>query len=229
MLEFLGSQFSTENIMGNMMWAGIISLLARLWIKFKESPLSKKKEIAFWLLAPSTVFALLLMITFAVTVSSAQKPMLSATIDAINLHPSPFNKDSTGLVLIVSIKNAGLPTILDGWKVIVTLPDGKDIVSTQLKIPESFTLTGPSGTVHYSGRDAIYDKAIGNPIPTGGIVRGLLMVSIDNVDHTIVRQPSTNISVQFKDVLNKTHIVEKQMTGLSSEPVYFPGLSAPGS
>lgn len=142
--------------------------------------------------------------------------------------PTPDSPAQAALVLTVSLRNIGPPTICEGWSVGVIRADGTKVAPA----PRIYALTPPitmrldtGRVIQYSETDALYTKA-GTPIPTGGMVRGILLAKIPAMSANL-RAQGTKIHVSCDDVSGKMHHADYTMTGINQEPTYLPGMSKP--
>jgi hypothetical protein len=135
-------------------------------------------------------------------------------------------------VVNVTIKNTGIPSIVDNYRLTVrrngqthncsiqALPDEKSSVSFGFAIASS----GPPLTLRQ--RDFIYEKATTRPIPTGSLERGWLFSLVPGLDFGTLSQSmeGTIIELSCRDILGKqyscNHIAK--MSDISS-PKYTPG------
>jgi hypothetical protein len=140
--------------------------------------------------------------------------------------PPSSSPPQAALIITVSLRNIGPPTICEGWWVEITPVNGTKFVPRLYALTPSVSIELSAGReIHYGEADALYTKT-GTPIPTGGMVRGVLLARIPGVAATI-REPGTKIRVFCDDVSGKTHHAEYTMTGINQEPVYLPGMSKP--
>jgi len=71
-----------------------------------------------------------------------------------------------------------------------------------VRIPDIINLTVRGQTVTYSAEDSIIEKGV-SPIPSGGMVRGILMAEFDGGLERILRAPGTAFTLVCKDVSGK--------------------------
>lgn len=230
-VDFLSQLLSWQNVVSNLFWTAVFTTLLRAltWL-FHKNP---RREIWFWVVVPLLVLALWSAATFLTT--GWREPRLSTSIDVINCHAMPRElaskfsvpADSTSVVLVVSLRNSGMPTVAEGWSLAATLPNGESAKGTPLFLPDKLTLSGPTGEIAYQGTDALYDKAIKGPIVFGGMVRGVLWFAFPSVPIDAFNQPGTTLVLSCVDVLGKKHSAVRKIGAFSGSPRYLPGLESP--
>jgi len=186
-----------------------------------------KNEKLYWVIFPLLIFGIIILI-FSMTKTLPDKPILSANIDSLCTGPMPNDPSSSFAILVVSVRNAGSPTILEGWSVNLKTSKG-DVFKGQLQyIQDKFIATNRRGeTIVYHKEDALYNKNVNTPIPFGGMVRGVLFVLFKGVEFSILQHPVTIIEVNYIDVHGVTHKASIPILDISEQPKYYPGLSEP--
>ena len=141
-------------------------------------------------------------------------PCMRAYINQVNLGVLPTDTASTMVFIIMYIRNTGQPSIADHWTVRGIFPDGRTVIGQNQFIQGTMTLSGGPGTSArtYHESDALYAKAL-NPIPTGGMIRGVLMVYFQGMDQSQLAQRGTKIVVEFEDVFERRYSAMQIMTG----------------
>jgi len=92
-------------------------------------------------------------------------------------------------------------------------------------VPEDFALQFPSESREFNVADALYDKAMLSPIPTGGKIRGVLWFQVEQVNASVINKVGTIFGLWFKDSFGHLHtaICTISRSG-KTLPTFFPGL-----
>ncbi len=151
------------------------------------------------------------------------KTEIRANISQITLHPDFEDKNSTGIFLVVSIRNVGDPTSLADWKLEVKFTDGTISEGLLMVIPSTVTLQGDIGIQKYYGRDALYNLTLA-PIAKGVLLRGVLWFNIPNIKPEAFLL-GTQFKLKFKDVLEREYFATMTISSKAGELLYYPGLS----
>jgi len=153
----------------------------------------------------------------------ALKPDIRAEIDQFYCLPFPDDKNSTGVLLVVSIRNLGDPTSLEAWRLEIEFLDGKIFEGQIIKLPTEINFIGTTGNHKFKEGDALYNKAL-SPSPRGEVLRGVLWFKIPNIKiETFL--PGTKVKLWFNDVLGQEYFAVGSIDLEPVKPMYFPGLS----
>lgn len=141
---------------------------------------------------------------------------------------------STALTVIASLRNLGTPSIAQGWRLQIILPDGDQMLLTpqMLDKTQDIKIHDDNGrlTATIPMADALYDKAIEKPIEPGSLVRGVLVFIARHIPVPSVRQQGTKFTLICNDVANKqvtgSYVWRGSGPGVHS---YYPGMIPPPS
>lgn len=106
----------------------------------------------------------------------------------------------------ITIKNQGLPSMIDGWEVALIRSTGER-VQGQIQAISKINVVMDDGVAQvFTSADTIYEKAVKSPIPQGGMVRGWLAVNFpgmtrDNVPDDCFYQ------IYFYDIFDQKHTI----------------------
>lgn len=227
MPDFLSGVFTWSNFISNLIWSIPITIGFRLVLWLFQKPVREKY---FWVIVPLFVITLLFAASYLTGGRSRlNEPHISGTIEGVNMAPVP-GSNNTSLLVIATIYNSGAPSFTDNYRLRVRIPGiPEEIVGAPQILPESMTLINEDGSsAVYYGQDALYNKTTAAPIPTGGMVRGILWFVVPSVNRDTVFQPETTFILSFTDALHEEHIIESKAGGVAGEaPKYIPGLRPP--
>lgn len=228
MSDFFSVQFSVSNSIGQIIWALIFLLCGRAmtWV-FHGSFGNKAKEIVFWIVGFISILLVLSLITSSpMTGPYTKEPKLRGDIDQVLIGQSRDEKKEPGIILIVSVRNVGAPTAVEGWSLSVTPLGGASFVMEHMAIPETLTIFSDKGedTVILYGQNALYNKTL-SPIPTGGMQRGILWYRFpQGIDKDMLTRTGTKFAVFCSDILGKQYTIEGTWKGKTNPIRYSPGL-----
>jgi hypothetical protein len=237
MPEFFSSQFTWQTFFGELLWGvllswGIWSLVLTAvarglaWL-FGMQLDSFKRNLAFCGLMFISIFLVLSFVALNQVIGHQRSaPELKGQIDWTAIGSQAFSPNPPiTITLIASIRNLGMPSIVERWSLSVILPSGRTFPTRHVRVPEELPLQreGASPIIIY-GVDALYDKTESTPIMTGGMQRGVLLFTLEGVDLHTISQPDTKLLLSYQDVLGKVYSTEKELGSQLREPLYFPGI-----
>jgi uncharacterized membrane protein len=229
MYEFMMKPLTWEAFWSEAIWGLLFVIAGRVlvWV-FNVHLRSRWREVAFWVAAPLCVFVLMGVLRQA-TSHDIRDPLLKGEIDTVVFGEIPeLVQDGTAVTLIVSIRNVGSPTIVEGWELSVDLPGGKALTAERHEVPDGLLVPrgdGTSWTLH--GVDALYHKTEVTPIATGGMQRGVLLFTLSGVKREVVAIAGTTYTLRYKDVIGKQYSNAAQFSGQLQPLQYLPGLTSP--
>ncbi len=160
------------------------------------------------------------------------KPQLAGGIVQCRFFPWPGEPNSSMIVIVASIKNTGAPSVAAAWTLSVTIPGDIKRQAEHMVAPEILQLLPtaiPRGqAIQYFPEDALYEKAVKAPIPTGGLISGHLLFKLNGIKCETVENPGTIVSLGFKDVLEKPYSDTKKLGTARRGEVTIPGLGRSG-
>jgi len=214
---FLARFFSVENLTSLVLGTVIMSLAGTMLIYVIGLLPDPRKDYWPFLAA----FLCLLVITgVSLLISkshrSALRPQLTGSIDRIQVMSAaqftkvPEHQRSMAVLLTVSIRNKGTPSIADKWELAIHIKDAEHTVKTLpvylpplMQINVHDTVTG--GITPLVGADALYNKAVIAPIATGAMIRGILLYIVNDVTEPMLTIPGTKYILEFVDIDGRTH------------------------
>ena len=200
-------QFGLQPTAGQVAWMVIGAVAVRLWAKFVNAPFSRKKEIAFWILAPLSFYVLL---SIAGLVSPREEPRLRGEIGPMLTLEWKDDKgvllDRMGFVIFASVTNIGSPSIASEWRMRIEAASQTPInIPRPDAISDGLIIAAPNAQtpahVLYSADDLAV-KLAEMPLQKGARSYGVLLFSSTGHYDDIVR-PGTKFTIFFKDVLGK--------------------------
>jgi hypothetical protein len=152
------------------------------------------------------------------------RPHLLGRIDTVSLAP-PLNGMGPGtlIVMIASVRNSGVPSIAEGYRLTVTLNSEKQEIPTVPLVVPDLNLPFPNGAVdHIYAKDGLSDKTA-KAIASGDMVRGRLFFFLPNVPRSTIAD--TDYHLEFTDVLGMHYECEtKSDNSGPNTSLEFPGI-----
>jgi hypothetical protein len=143
-------------------------------------------------------------------------PRLTGSIDQAILGQFFVDPSATGVFISMIIRNTGLPSLVDGWRIYAQLTNGRRVDGRNEWIERTWLAEGfgPTILVHsktetspvseISADDALYKKGM-TPIPTGGEIRGQLAATFPGVTQADLSASGAKIVVEFMDVWHRRY------------------------
>jgi hypothetical protein len=92
--------------------------------------------------------------------------------------------------LVVGLRNVGMPSIAERWALSVKMASQQPIWAEQHIISPTLELgIMENEKITYTSGDALYEKAVQAPIPTGAMVRGVLLFVVKRIQRDTVARP----------------------------------------
>jgi hypothetical protein len=160
------------------------------------------------------------------------KPKLIGEIDqagsvgqAVDEHGRLFiNMSDTGIFVFATIKNIGAPSVVVNWNLVVHMPGKAPVKAAKRLLPTTMRLDKQS--MMYA-EDALYNKAVNSPVPTGGQISGVLLFVLEGVTRDECWKQGTILILEFQDVLNTKSEASVTLTGSKDPFRYLPGMRQP--
>ncbi len=130
------------------------------------------------------------------------------------------------LFFMISIRNTGAPSVVEKWRLSLTIPGQSPVIIAPHRIPEIRSLLMQAGAtgVNLQDEEEICEKTV-TPLVSGGLVRGwiVFMCPTESLPET------TNAELFFADVRGKQYStsVELKNTQGSNASMFLPGTNQP--
>ncbi len=135
--------------------------------------------------------------------------------------------------LTVSISNLGAPSVADQWMLeVVDNGQSTKFLPQIIHQSEPMYVGDATGkhTAEYNQKDALYEKTISNPIPTGAKLTGFLIFNRGKIAQADADRKGILLRVSCKDVFGNSIHGDLITTGYGSigdKLPYFPGTTEP--
>lgn len=154
---------------------------------------------------------------------------LSVVIDQAQLSEitSPTGERIPLLALVVSVRNTGAPTVVEGYETKVRLADGTEIATEPVVMPSQMTLRHNDGTGEtIYGADAIEKKTI-VPVQPGTVVRGRLISFVRGLSYDALVESlgGGTILLRYTDGARKVYTAALSNARRGADNIRFPGLT----
>jgi hypothetical protein len=125
---------------------------------------------------------------------------------------------------MATVKNSRAPSVAINWGLSVELPGKSPVMAAKKIVPD--TITMENGLKLY-GEDALYNKGVITPIPTGGQISGVLLFVVEGVPKQDIWRDGTRLTLTFEDVLGQPYKASVTLKGSPRPFQYLPGLRSP--
>ncbi len=147
-------------------------------------------------------------------IETEKSPDLKGEIGIVAVAPAGPKNSNSIVTLFATIKNTGAPSIADSMLVTIKMTNGRKVQLTPLGVPrKELTLSGKPNepNVVFQREDYLPEKAISNPIPTGGAVQGFVWGVALGAEQREVINKGTIIVISFKDIQGNDRSIVKVM------------------
>ena len=143
--------------------------------------------------------------------------MFSGRIDNVSIYPAPNRLEDLAVTLVVSVSNAGSPSIAKGWNV--------EINSASRRVPTVLEPVHVTGLVEMPGsnnvkvdlaREDLTLKTAQAPVAKGGRVNGVLTFVLSKTSENNVSNNNTSLIVHFKDSDGNPYQTPKGRIGIKA-------------
>ncbi len=134
--------------------------------------------------------------------------------------------NDTGLIFYMAARNVGLmPSIVDGYLLTLKIPNVGTVLAENVPLTKGFTLRSTSGeAVRMERSNALYEKTL-QPIPSGGMQKGILVFVVRNVRESQLYSGAT-YELTWRDVIGNTRRLNGRMAEVpkSTRIPFVPGI-----
>lgn len=220
---FLAEFFTVSNLAGEVLASVLIAGAGAIALWFFQFPFDKQM---YWVYIPAAIFICLVVFGFLNQRGRRfDMPQLRASIDGYMLGNAEDDTASTLMIMFVSLRNHGMPSIAEGWQLSIRTASHQIVRASMRLVPPVVSVKSLGGEeIQYSGQDALYEKAIQAPIPTGGLVRGILFFVFERMARDVVGRSGSVLTLTFNDVSGKVYLVSTTAGEQTSPFLYYPGL-----
>lgn len=230
MADILSTVFTLNFLVPNLVWSLLMAAVVKLFEFVRGQPISVKRRGLFWMATVVAAFVLLSGVTY--TIRAPVRPDLRGGFDSVsfvNFGPTPESQ-STGVLVLFNVRNAGSPTIVQDWNLTVVPPGKETLRTVPTFIPKVLMLNPPAPFPFVCGRDALYRKSAEEPIANGAMARGFLLFSISGYTLSNFASPvGTELVMTFTDVLGNSHRAKWTWPAVTEPLGYSPGMPVPTS
>ena len=211
MRRFLAEFFRVEQIGSLVLGSAIIASVSDVLLYVIGFLPSFAQQPWPWLV--SFLCILILAGVAGLIVRPNRQPRFRFVLGQMMNGPQPGEEQhSSAVILAFNLYNNGGPSIADEWGLKFTSPDGHTIIDGERKIIPSTGLIlhanegGPA--MIYPASDAMYTKSIGQPIPTGGVVPGVLLFQMHNLGRDLATRADARWELRCSDSRGNIHRYE---------------------
>ncbi len=232
--EFIVNFFSLPNLANQLLGTALMSAAAYIFWQFCWPNL---KQPARWLIVVGCLILISVGLNLVLTFNATPRPRFTASIDRIYLMPGPVTQppgttaNDTILILIVSVRNNGAPSVAEVGNLQIVPPNGGPSPKTLgIYLPATITigLDDPSGTqptLWLKGPDVLYNKTVVQPVATGSLVRGILEYVAHDATSSQISVPGTKYRLTYTDNFGTSYFAELVWNMRPAVSGYLAGLT----
>ena len=136
----------------------------------------------------------------------AEQPSLTGRIGNVSMYPVPNHREDLAVSLIISVTNAGAPTVVQGWSLEVNSRGTR--VSGALApvhVNGVVDMPGSAGKKVDLGKEDLALKTANVPLAKDASVNGILTFVIPKTTETGLTNNSTRLILHFKDAQGNSY------------------------
>ena len=131
---------------------------------------------------------------------ASARPLLAGRIDNVSLYPVPNNASDLAISLVVSVTNAGEPTVAQNWRLEVNSPGGQEpIVVEPVHVAGVVDMPGGQGQKVDLAKEDLAIKADRTSITAKDRLTGILTFVLKETSENKLASNNTRLAVHFKD------------------------------
>jgi hypothetical protein len=144
----------------------------------------------------------------------AERPSLAGRIENMSMYPVPNHREDLAVSLVVSIRNAGSPSIAQGWNLEVSSASRRaPTVLEPVHVSGSVEMPGTTGKKIDLAKEDLVLKTAQVPIAKGALVNGILTFVLSKTSENELANTNTSLIVHFKDSQGNPYQTAKGMIG----------------
>lgn len=144
----------------------------------------------------------------------AEKPSLAGRIENISMYPVPNRPEDLAVSLVVSITNAGPPSIAQGWSLEVSSPGlATPIAVEAVHVNGIVEMPGTKGQKVDLGKEDLVLKTAQVPIAKGGAAKGILTFVLSRTSEKSLSNNKASVTIRFKDSRGTPYQTPKTVIG----------------
>ena len=144
----------------------------------------------------------------------AERPSLAGRIENMSMYPVPNRREDLAVSLVVSIRNAGSPSIAQGWNLEVNSASRRvPIVLEPVHVNGSVEMPGTNGLKVDLAKEDLVLKSAQVPIAKGALVNGILTFVLSKTSESELASTKTSLVVHFKDSQGNPYQTPKGVIG----------------
>jgi len=141
-----------------------------------------------------------------------EKPLLVAVIDHVSMYPVPNRREDLAFSLVVSASNAGAPSTVRDWSLLVNSP-GSHAVLEPVHINGLVEMPGSDGKKVDLGKEDLVLKTEQAPIAKGSSVSGILTFVLPKTSEQELARTRASFILHFKDSQGNAYQTRRVIIG----------------
>jgi hypothetical protein len=135
-----------------------------------------------------------------------EKPGLNGRIENVSMYPVPNKREDLAISLVVTVENAGTPSLAQGWNLEVSSPARKAPANlAPVHVNGLVEMPGSAGKKVDLGKEDLVLKTAQVAIAKGARVNGILTFVLPKSTETELANNNTRLVVHFKDAQGHTY------------------------
>lgn len=128
-----------------------------------------------------------------------ERSWFAGRIDNVSMYPVPNRHEDLAISLVVSVTNAGVSSLAQGWSLEVSSPNQAPVNLEPVHVNGVVEMPGRAGTKVDLGKEDLALKAAQAAIAKGGRVDGILTFVLTKSTESGLVNNNTRLVISFKD------------------------------
>jgi hypothetical protein len=131
---------------------------------------------------------------------AGERPLFAGRIENVSMYPVPNKRENLAISLVVSVNNAGMSGIAQGWNLEVSSPSRQSAAILEpVHVNGLVEMPGSAGKKVDLGKEDLVLKTAQVSIGKGARVNGILTFVLPNSTEKELANNSTRLVIHFKD------------------------------
>lgn len=149
-----------------------------------------------------------------------ERPLFAGRIENVSMYPVPNHREDLAISLVVSVNNAGISGIAQGWNLEVNSPSRRvPTILEPVHVNGLVDMPGSAGSKVDLGKEDLVLKTTQVPIDKGARVKGILTFVLPRSTEAELANNNTRLIVHFKDTQGHSYPTAPIVVGAKATSV----------
>jgi hypothetical protein len=148
---------------------------------------------------------------------AGERPLFAGRIENVSMYPVPNKRENLAISLVVSVNNAGMSSIAQGWNLEVSSPSRQSpAILEPVHVNGLVEMPGSAGKKVDLGKEDLVLKTAQVVIGKGARANGILTFVLPNSTESELANNSTRLVIRFKDSQGHSYLTPAVVVGAKS-------------